>query len=194
MWIESNMAKVLIGCAVVLLLVLLVWSRLKRSRSEGDKGGYYALETRNSANEMSESPTFTELSDSDRKRLDAQRAIVLDVLREKYWISALRNDKHDLALLQRLIDDGVFSIEQTIELQSMGVVLGDILVEELGLQWIMITDQYGTDPTVHIPETTVCFNVLTMVSKRIEESREVDVNKLFQIVEAEVRRFRLEEK
>jgi len=190
MWIESNTAKVFIGCGAVFCFVLLAWAGLRWSRAWVKKSGYYAMEVHGYGNVAPESPTFTALSDSDRARLDAQRSIVLGALKEKYGISALRKDKSDLALLQRLLDDGVFSIEQTIELQSMGVVFGDILVEELGLKWIMISDQYGTDPTVHIPETTVCFNSLTMISKRIEEGREVDVNRLFQIVAAEIQRLR----
>ncbi|MBN2137485.1 MAG: DUF3806 domain-containing protein [Sedimentisphaerales bacterium] len=120
---------------------------------------------------------------------------MMAVLSETYGVTTLRKDRADLPLLQRMLDDGVFSVEQTIELQSMGIVFGDVLVKELGLQWRMISDEYGTDPTVTIPEISdgvVCFNTLTMISKRIEEGREVDVNRLFEVVEAEVKRSRSE--
>jgi hypothetical protein len=44
----------------------------------------------------------------------------------------------------RLIDDTVFKKSQTYELQSLGIVFGDVLASELPLRWVMITDEYGT--------------------------------------------------
>jgi hypothetical protein len=54
----------------------------------------------------------------------------------------------DLPVLQRLIDDRAFSKTQTYELQSLGIAFGDVLASELRLQWVMVTDEYGTDPTL----------------------------------------------
>jgi Domain of unknown function (DUF3806) len=69
---------------------------------------------------------------------------------------------------------------QTFELQGLGVVFGDVLASELSLRWVMITDEYGTDPTLRFKNTSININALTMISKRIEKDERVDVFSLFQ--------------
>jgi|SRR5215469_9227984 len=54
-------------------------------------------------------PQFRELSDQDKSRLDAQRAVVTTAVRERYGISALTQTAADLPALQRLIDDRAFN-------------------------------------------------------------------------------------
>jgi len=39
----------------------------------------------------------------------------------------------------------------------------------------MITDEYGTDPTLRFKDTSINVNALTMISKRIERDEPVDV-------------------
>ena len=87
----------------------------------------------------------------------------------------------DLPVLQRLIDDKVFSQTQTYELQSLGVAFGDVLATELPLRWVVVTDEYGTDPTLRFKATTVQINVLTMISKRIERGENVNLRELLRI-------------
>ena len=75
-------------------------------------------------------------------------------------------------MLQRLIDDRVFDKSQTFELQSLGVVFGDVLASELGLHWELVTDEYGT--------AQVQVSALTMISKRVEDGHEIDLVDLLQ--------------
>jgi hypothetical protein len=74
------------------------------------------------------------------------------------------------------------------------VVFGDVLASELPLRWMMITDEYGTDPTLRFKNTSTNINALTMISKRVERDEPVDVFRLLQqnreaLAEAE-KRFR----
>jgi hypothetical protein len=39
----------------------------------------------------------------------------------------------------------------------------------------MVTDEFGTDPTLRFKETTIQINALTMISKRIERGEPVRV-------------------
>lgn len=68
-----------------------------------------------------------------------------------------------------------FKKDQTYELQSLGVVFGDVLVSELPLRWVMVTDEFGTDPTLRLKNTTLQVNALTMISKRVERGERVDL-------------------
>src|SRR5580704_16570646 len=78
-------------------------------------------------------PKFNELSDSDRLRLDQQRAIVAATAKQKYGTVGLTKTVADLPVLQRLIDDDAFNKTQTYELQSLGVAFGDVMASELPL-------------------------------------------------------------
>lgn len=130
--------------------------------------------------EAAPEPKFSELSPQDKARLDQQRSLVATAVKQRYGITALSRTKKDLSILQRLIDDKVFKKSQTYQLQSLGVVFGDVLASELPLRWVMITDQYGTDPTLRFKNTSINVNVLTMISKRVERNEQVDVLSLLQ--------------
>ena len=111
---------------------------------------------------------FSELSHEDSERLDQKRAIVAAAAKQRYGTATLSRTKRDLPTLQRLIDDKVFKKSQTYELQSLGAVFGDVLDSELPLRWVMITDDYGTEPTLRFKNTSLNINPLTMISKRVE--------------------------
>ena len=131
-----------------------------------------------SAHKAAAEPTFSELTSADLQRLDKQRAVVAHVTKERYGISALTRTQKDLPILQRLLDDRAFKKSQAYELQSLGVVFGDVLVSEFPLRWVMITDEFGTDPTLRFKNTSVNINALTMISKRVERDEAVDVSEL----------------
>lgn len=133
-------------------------------------------------------PQFNDLSSEDRKQLEAQRGIVVTAAKQRYGVSTLGKTAADLSVLQRLIDDKVFSKSQTYELQSLGIAFGDVLVSELPLRWVMVTDEYGTDPTLRFKDTTVQINALTMISKRIEKGQKVDLSALLDITREQLGR------
>jgi hypothetical protein len=62
----------------------------------------------------------------------------------------------------------IFGLVSWAELQCLGVAFGDVLAGELPLHWAMVTDEFGTDPTLRFERTTAMFNALTMISKRVE--------------------------
>ena len=128
-----------------------------------------------SAHVVPPKPKFSELSPEERKRLDQQRAVIASAVRQKYGALTLSKTNKDLPILQQLIDDKVFKKSQTYELQSLGVVFGDVLASELDLRWVMITDEYGSDPTLRYKNTSININALTMISKRVEGDESVDV-------------------
>jgi hypothetical protein len=134
-------------------------------------------------------PKFTELSGDDVASLDKQRALVAAAAKQRYGVSGLVRTKADLPVLQRLIDDQAFSKTQTYELQSLGVALGDVMASELPLRWMMVTDEFGTDPTLRNKETTIQVNALTMISKRVERDEKVSVSRLLEITREQLPQF-----
>ena len=130
-------------------------------------------------------PKFSVLSKDDAARLERQRAVVVAVAK-RYSAAPLTGTKSDLPVLQRLIDDKVFTKSQTYELQCLGAAFGDVLTSELPLRWVMLTDEYGTDPTLRFKKTALQINPLTMISKRVERGEHVDVSKLLRITREQV--------
>jgi hypothetical protein len=132
------------------------------------------------ANDSASEPKFSELSREDGERLDQQRALVAAAAKQRYGTAALTRTNKDLPIIQQLIDDKVFKKSHTYELQCLGVVFGDVLASELPLRWVMITDKYGSDPTLRFKNASVNINALTMISKRVERDEPVDVFRLLQ--------------
>jgi hypothetical protein len=141
--------------------------------------GSVALLFGQAAREVAPEPKFSDLTREDSERLDRQRAIVAAAAKQRYGTPALTRTKKDLPILQRLLDDRAFEKSQTYELQSLGVAFGDVLASEFSLRWVMITDEYGTDPTLRFKNTSLNINARTMISKRVERNEPVDVFGLF---------------
>jgi Domain of unknown function (DUF3806) len=175
----------------LLAAVLLAYGWIHyRHRAATQRPVYVRTETTQPVDAQHPNPTFTELAAEDKARLDAQRALVLSAAKQRYGTTGLRGDRSDLLVLQRMVDDRVFSPSQTYELQSLGVVFGDVLAGQLGVRWVMVTDEYGTDPTLLIPGTTANLNALTVISKRVERGEAVDVAALYRVFEEEIPRLK----
>lgn len=121
-----------------------------------------------------------DLNEQDAARLVTQRAVI-----EKYLgnspdnLSKYKAVAGKLGLLRALLDQNVFKATQTYELQCMGIIFGDALVQHIGLEWKAVEDEYGRDPCLQLPGSTVVLFPLTMISKRIERGEKVDVFNLF---------------
>jgi hypothetical protein len=111
--------------------------------------------------------------------LNRQRAYVAQLVRERLPGAQLSGGRSDLPVLQDVIDAHVLLPDRTWELQSLGVAFGDALVGMIdGLAWCEVSDEYGTDPTLRYRETSFQVNALTMVSKRVEAGKPVDLEKM----------------
>src|SRR5260370_41734486 len=93
-----------------------------------------------SAYDSAAKPKFSELSHADSERLEQQRALVAAAAKQRSGTAGLSRTNRDLPILQRLIHDQDFKKSQTYELQSLGVVFGDVLASDLPLRGVMISD------------------------------------------------------
>ena len=108
--------------------------------------------------------------------MNKQRALVVELVSKHFPGKNLARSTEDFAILQAIVDKQLLTKRQTWELQALGVCFGDALTGHIpGLNWCLVTDEYGTDPTLRFKDTTTQFNALTMISKRVEDGREVDL-------------------
>jgi hypothetical protein len=93
-------------------------------------------------------------NNDDLNRIEAQR----DWVRGHFASEAQQKYNllpEKLRLLQTIIDAGWIERSETIKLQCLGITLGDALVQELGMEWVMVDDDHGRDPALRLPGTTV---------------------------------------
>jgi len=119
------------------------------------------------------------------RKNDRQRRLV-DELARRHVGTEPRGDLHDLEILQEIVDARVLGPEQTFELQALGVVLGDVMERQLGLEWIVVDDRYGRSRALGLGEGGGYLFPVTMISRRYEAGLVVDVEQIYRDAAAEV--------
>lgn len=118
------------------------------------------------------------LSVEDAEHVETQRSWVRD-----HYDPEARHEydtvEGKLRLLDHIIRAGWIEPTETWKLQSLGITLGDVFVQDMGLVWVAVEDEYGRDPALSLPGTSVLLFPLTLISKRIERGEDVDVRELY---------------
>lgn len=126
------------------------------------------------------------LDDEMTARLNQQRQVVADALKKVASNSVMTGRISDLQLLQKILDARLWNEPNTYELQSIGIVLGDVFAAELGMEWVVVEDSFGRDPAVRYPGSSVMLFPLTMVSKRVERGETIDIEAFYNAVAKQV--------
>lgn len=99
----------------------------------------------------------------------------------------------DLERLQSIIDSKEVPVENTQELQSLGIIFGKVFVNETPkYDWWVVEDDYGKSACVRYKETTLLIFPQTMLSKRIEDGEEINVVEFFQHMREDIDRIQKE--
>lgn len=119
------------------------------------------------------------LTTIDRDFMAEQRRRINDLASFNFG-RQLRGDKaNDLDILQLLLDRRLVHAEQTLELQAMGVVMGDLLAEELGMHWVVYEDRLGRSRALQLGRSEHYLFPITMISRRAEVGAEVNVRAIY---------------
>jgi len=94
-------------------------------------------------------------------------------------IEAFHNSDQTISLIQKMIDKKVFQAEDTDELQSLGIALGDyIQYKNNDFHWAVVRDEYGRDVCLQFKTFPITVFPMTMISKRIEDGESINVSEL----------------
>jgi len=85
----------------------------------------------------------------------------------------------DLDTLQRILDERMVPAEDTLTLQAMGVVFGDLLGERLDMGWVVYRDSKGRSRALRYRQIDVYLFPVTMISRRQEGGSERRLKPLF---------------
>jgi hypothetical protein len=119
------------------------------------------------------------LSPLDRQYMDQQRQLINELTLANYGGRCCRREA-DLDYLQRLLDDRIVREDQVQELQAMGVLMGDLLAEELDLHWVVYEDAKGRSRALQLDETDNFLFPVTMISRRRQAGDTTPVIEIYQ--------------
>lgn len=123
---------------------------------------------------------------ADRDGIAARAATVLGMLRARYGDVQLRRTEDDLALLQKLHDDGGLKAGQEDALEAVGLVFGEVLAARLPLRWITVEWQGERSLGLQYPDTTVIVFPGSMIAKRVNRREAVEFASLFRATVAQI--------
>ena len=118
-------------------------------------------------------------SSEDIEVLARHRAVIEKHLSPSDFKTKYRTAAGKLGTLRAVISANIFKANQTFELRSVGVVLGDTFVLDMGFHWIVVEDEYGRDFALTYKGSSIIIFPLTMISKRVERGETVDVFDLY---------------
>ena len=124
-------------------------------------------------------PQISDLTALDRKFMQEQRTRIDDLARSSLGRQLNGAVDSDLAILQLLLDRKAVSSSQTLELQAMGVVMGDLLAVEPTVRWVIYQDRQGRSRALRTGQSDNYIFPITMISRRVEAGATVDVSALY---------------
>ncbi len=124
------------------------------------------------------------LSAIDQQFMDAQRADI-ESRANRLGKQLTGDSQRDLATLQAILDGGGIGTSDTLTLQAMGIVLGDLLGKQLSMNWVVYRDRAGRSRALNYPRTDVYLYPVTMISRRWEAGSRRSVGEIFDEVVAE---------
>lgn len=122
---------------------------------------------------------ISEPSKLDFQFMQEQRNFLTELTERHYGRGFTGARDADLALLQRLLDDGLVREDQTQALQAMGVVMGDLLAREFRLHWVIYEDRLGRSRALRYRETDNYLFPITMISRRREVGNRTPVREIY---------------
>ena len=120
------------------------------------------------------------LGSLDHQFMQQQRNRIDELARFDLGRQLQADKSNNLGILQTLLDRGVVTADQTLELQAMGVVLGDLLAAELGMKWVIYEDKYGRSRALQLGRSDNFLFPITMISRRVEAGAQVDVGAVYE--------------
>ena len=91
------------------------------------------------------------LTPIDQRYMQDQHESIDDLARRHFGRQLNGSKDNDLAIMQRLLDDGIVGPAQVRPLQAIGLIMGSLLKSEYGLNWIVYFDRYGRSRSLQVP-------------------------------------------
>ncbi len=132
-------------------------------------------------------PKITALTAIDRQYLQEQRDSIGSITGRNFGMQFSGATGHDIALLQRVLDERLVGNSQRRQLQAMGVILGDLLAAELDMHWVVYEDNLGRSHALRYRDSETVIFPVTMISRRRETGNTEPVADIYRRAESAAR-------
>lgn len=123
--------------------------------------------------------TVSDFAWMDRNHMAQQVESIEKIARTKLG-TPIREDKSDLNTLQRIINRELIDQDETLKLQALGAVLGNVMASEVDeLEWKVYEDDLGRSRALCVEGTRQCLFPVTMLSRRMEVGIKPDVERVY---------------
>ena len=123
----------------------------------------------------------------DRQFMDDQRQRV-EQLANRLGRGLTANVDRDLDTLQRILDDSMVRADDSLTLQAMGLVFGDLLGQQLDMDWVVYRDRKGRSRALRYREMDIFLFPVTMISRRQQGGSDRRLKQLFEELVDDTRR------
>lgn len=135
-------------------------------------GSIASIEEINLENQNIFEPRYSDFDD-----INQRISQILNIKEEE--IDTYHHSDKTMSFIQKMIDKKVFQMENTYELHSLGIALGDyIQYKNNDFHWAIIRDEYGRDICLQYKTLALTIFPMTMISKRVEDGDNINVAEL----------------
>ena len=135
-------------------------------------------------------PVIREMNLGDRTILRDKRREVADLLARRVGVLRLTGTRADIPALQQFYDRRIVPHRDVLTWQAIGVAFGDILANELDLEWIIYEDHRGTSKALRWRKTDNFLFPVTMFSKRLRYGEALDIEAIYDEMTTRVGNFK----
>ncbi|UTA46377.1 DUF3806 domain-containing protein [Simiduia sp. 21SJ11W-1] len=128
---------------------------------------------------QAESVSITELSWTDKQFMAAQLARVDELVRSEMG-AQIHGKPRDIDVLQRVVNRNLVDRNDAQTQQALGLVLGNVIANKTGMQWVAYKDSNGRSRALCVKDTSDCLFPMTMLARRMAVGLYPDVNKIYQ--------------
>ena len=128
---------------------------------------------------------FNPLSEADAATLESDRALIRVMLTDHGSGKSKSRPATDISEWQSALDGRLLGPLSEATLEAFGTVLGDALCCSLGMRWVRVDDDYGSDLALRLGDTSLTVFPRDMIVKRVEQDEHPDIQHLHDgVVEA----------
>jgi hypothetical protein len=91
----------------------------------------------------------------------------------------LGHTEADLERIQFMLDDGVFDAEGSDDLDSFGVILGNVFQARTTMKWAIVTNNFGRNIAIHDSAIGFTLYPVQMITVRVRDGRDFRVLDLY---------------
>ena len=123
--------------------------------------------------------TYSQPTYLDRQYMSQQRTGINELAANNTGQRFSGMASRDIALMQRLRDQGIVTPTMTRELPALGIVLGDLLAKELQMDWVIFEDEVGRSRALRFGDSESLLFPVTMLARRKEGGGRTDVQEIY---------------